>query len=909
MSRREEVFYPQEPGYEERRTLSGTSGHAVEREPNRAGTANREGAVSIIPGLLFQHVVQFFSHNEVVDVTPGLTKLLVVDNRLFVSTALQALKEFFYRPFPCAPFTPAPRRSSPASPSHPVADGETLSACAAELVPRSPRDAACPSPASRVSSQPKRQPASPPPTVLSPATLGAAAFAGADPLAAFSPPETGAHAFSPSTHHAAAKAVGGACASPPSDERDAARQDPKLRSEKDERAGTRQSPLARGASSQSLDRKPSLPAVSCLRMRSDLARGIGAHGVWLYDETAKVITGFMDDRELCAFFICWAYWLRAKHGGAPSPKPGAGRKGKGGRNGKPGDSASAGSRGTDRKGREPAGRDEVEKREACEEGREHSRSQSSVHASDPQEHLGQRGEDAAPPSSAVSPSRPSSSTSPSVSVPASRPCSSPLPSSISDDGAQSEETVFAILCGAPPPWTWTFQQWRGEWRSPAFLSGVFSHPSLFVVPAVSAAGSVLSSIVFSSAPELPFLAFSSSSVFCFEVPALSFLAYLSCLSWVLSLFCTPRRLISVSLLPSLSWHESHRSGFRCLRGLLSPFLCLFSLLQDAIARAVHRTQQTAARGLAASAAKQAPMIVITLRALLAHAVQHLRGDLPEFDLHVHHLQVGTFENIVTVGSGESVLSVIETLDESDISAVPVVNSRGAYVGCFTRQSFLLLALQAIHNNTPFDIEQPVGEALRQLKHQEEQLEQQRQARAAAALVAANPPDQHRLASSLYYHTFRASAYYGSACRTQDAFASRAGYSRPGLSPEPYAAYGVAPFGACPSGDGSGTSQGAKKPVLDSVVRLPHRPGVGFGLMSRMTSRESRRLDSQTGGLLVASVSLRDALLRVLFSPYRRVIFLDHEPRLRNSDGVGPRRVPRGIWSGSFLSCVHRERVF
>nr|CEL64155.1 TPA: CBS domain-containing protein [Neospora caninum Liverpool] len=806
MSRREEVFYPQEPGYEERRTLSGTSGHAVEREPNRAGTANREGAVSIIPGLLFQHVVQFFSHNEVVDVTPGLTKLLVVDNRLFVSTALQALKEFFYRPFPCAPFTPAPRRSSPASPSHPVADGETLSACAAELVPRSPRDAACPSPASRVSSQPKRQPASPPPTVLSPATLGAAAFAGADPLAAFSPPETGAHAFSPSTHHAAAKAVGGACASPPSDERDAARQDPKLRSEKDERAGTRQSPLARGASSQSLDRKPSLPAVSCLRMRSDLARGIGAHGVWLYDETAKVITGFMDDRELCAFFICWAYWLRAKHGGAPSPKPGAGRKGKGGRNGKPGDSASAGSRGTDRKGREPAGRDEVEKREACEEGREHSRSQSSVHASDPQEHLGQRGEDAAPPSSAVSPSRPSSSTSPSVSVPASRPCSSPLPSSISDDGAQSEETVFAILCGAPPPWTWTFQQWRAFYKTPS--------PVLYIEP---------------NRPPLEAL-----------------------------LLQLQNRSATVAL-----WNDE----------------------------------------------RQAPMIVITLRALLAHAVQHLRGDLPEFDLHVHHLQVGTFENIVTVGSGESVLSVIETLDESDISAVPVVNSRGAYVGCFTRQSFLLLALQAIHNNTPFDIEQPVGEALRQLKHQEEQLEQQRQARAAAALVAANPPDQHRLASSLYYHTFRASAYYGSACRTQDAFASRAGYSRPGLSPEPYAAYGVAPFGACPSGDGSGTSQGAKKPVLDSVVRLPHRPGVGFGLMSRMTSRESRRLDSQTGGLLVASVSLRDALLRVLFSPYRRVIFLDHEPRLRNSDGVGPRRVPRGIWSGSFLSCVHRERVF
>ncbi|KEP61634.1 UNVERIFIED_CONTAM: CBS domain-containing protein [Hammondia hammondi] len=784
MSRREEVYYSADQGGDGGRTYSGASAPVADRQthPNRA--TNREGATvsSVSPNLLFQHVVQFFSHNEVVDVTPGLSKLLVIDHRLFVSTALQALKEFFYKPFSCSPYPPVPRRSRLTSPAPMAAD--SLPACAEASPPSppfSPSDASssgCSS--SRPSFQSKRESASPPPSAAAappPATLGAAAFAGAAPLASFSPTETGpSNVPSPSPGSRAS-----ACSSGTSrgDEREvpflAAATEKQIRGEREERGG-----LAAHVVHAQLERQQNLP-VPCLRMRSELTRGVGAQGVWLYDEAAKVITGFMDDRELCAFFICWAYWLRAKQG--PPTGVGAGPTGgKAGRNAKcGGDSSAASSRGPDgsqgvrtREQRDEAGRSETEKREACEEGPSDA-SSLPAHA-DPGRSVGQREKAEAAEEGGKTDGRSSvfsSASSSSAAGPAaSAPASSPLPSALTDDGAQAEDTILAILCGAPPPWTWTFQQWRAFYKTPS--------PVLYIEP---------------NRPPLEAL-----------------------------LLQLQNRSATVAL-----WNDE----------------------------------------------RQVPMIVITLRALLAHAVQHLRGDLPEFNLSVHHLRVGTYENLVTVDSEESILSVLETLDDCDISAVPVVNARGAYVGCFTRQNFLLLALQAIHNNTSMDLELPVGDAIAQLRFQEEQFEQQRQARAAAAFVVSNP-DQTRLASSFYFNFRSSFCSHSVGSRPQDSgILSRPGYARPTVSPDPYASYAPGWSGAAGEDAHVAGVQGSKKPaVLDSVVRIAKSSG--SGQESRMLSGE-RKMDSQPG--TTSSVSLKDALLRVLFSPYRRVIFLDHEDRV------------------------------
>ncbi|EPT30746.1 CBS domain-containing protein [Toxoplasma gondii ME49] len=782
MSRREEVYYSADQGGDGGRAYSGTSTPVSDRQAHTSRATNREGATvsSVSPNLLFQHVVQFFSHNEVVDVTPCLSKLLVIDHRLFVSTALQALKEFFYKPFSCSPFPPVSRRARPSSPA-PAAD-DSLPACAeaSPLSPPSSSDASssgCYS--ARSSFHSKRESASRPSSAAAPppATLGAAAFAGAASLASFSPTETGpSKAPSPSLGSRAGACSGGTSRG---DEREvpflAAGTEEQMRSEREER-GARAAHVTHAP----LERQQSLP-VPCLRMRSELTRGVGAQGVWLYDEAAKVITGFMDDRELCAFFICWAYWLRAKQG--PPTGVGAGLTGgKAGRNAKGGgDSSAASSRGTDGKQdaptleqRDEAGRGETEKREVCVE--ELSDASSLPARADLGPSVEQREKAGAAEEGGKTDGLSSifsSASSPSTAGPAaSAPASSPLPPAFSDDDAQAEDTILAILCGAPPPWTWTFQQWRAFYKTPS--------PVLYIEP---------------NRPPLEAL-----------------------------LLQLQNRSATVAL-----WNDE----------------------------------------------RQVPMIVITLRALLAHAVQHLRGDLPEFNLSVHHLRVGTYENLVTVDSEESILSVIETLDDCDISAVPVVNARGAYVGCFTRQNFLLLALQAIHNNTSVDLELPVGDAIAQLRFQEEQFEQQRQARAAAAFVVSSP-DQTRLASSFYFN-FRSSFCNNSVgSRPQDSgILSRPGYARPTVSPDPYSSYAPAWSGAAGEDAHVAGVQCSKKPaVLDSVVRIAKSRG--SGQESRMPSGE-RKMDSQPG--TTSSVSLKDALLRVLFSPYRRVIFLDHEDRV------------------------------
>ncbi|PFH32388.1 CBS domain-containing protein [Besnoitia besnoiti] len=769
-------------------------------DPPRDGGERGAARIPIIPGLLFQHLVQFYSQNEVVDVTPGLTTLLVLDNRLFVSTALQvrrssrqnggnpALHLFLLAgsegvllqalDVPVSASTLSSHVSLFAGTlgcGRRLSSRSTLSSvCARQTVALQFRDRRAPRVCGGRESEEGLGGGHP---AISPATLGAAAFAGSSGLpsslasqppreARASPQGDDAGPADPCEGRAAAS--GGAAA-------------PRgFSGSVPEGAGSLQTPPARVMSSRSLpengQRGPSCPSsMSCLRMRRVLAQGVGAQGVWLYDESAKLVAGFMDEKELVAFFICWAHWLRER---MPQEELPAETEKTPGRSATPrrGGALSSSTSGKEGNSSEETQAGEADRgREGERDGCGPARSGRAAEAANGCSGAGasSAGGCASQRASQEGRERETERTEakkPQVSQPAgegaekegaSSPSSSP-PSTL-----RPTETMQQLLRRTPPPWTWTLQQWRAFYKTPS--------PVLYIHP---------------------------------DRPPIDAL-----------LLQLQNRTATVAL-----WN----------------------------------------------AERQTPMVVLTLCALLAHAVQHLRGDLPEFELSVQQLQVGTYRDIVTVDVEDSVLDAVETINECDISAVPVVDSRGAYVGCFTRQNFLLLALQAIHNGTPLDVDQPVGDALKQLRYQENRRAQQLQANAAAAQGGkARPLESARPSNSLPSHQLPSSQYpsvYSSSIRD-----GRAGFSgeRRGST---YASAHSQSFGGASQPHQHVAADGS---VFGSVVR--QSVGGGSAPLSRSASRESRC--SSRNDLPAPAVSIREAILRVLFSPYRRIIFLDSADRV------------------------------
>ncbi|PHJ22020.1 cbs domain-containing protein [Cystoisospora suis] len=836
--------------------------------------------------LLFQHMIQFYSHNEVVDVTPHLTKLLVLDSRLFVSTALQALKEFFYQPFSCIPLPlrhPSLAQASSAPPEHPPDPTAVSSPSPSPSSVSRSSPPQCSSPhgdSSRLSASTPAPDQSPPSSVET-TTAGSRKENLRSGQA--STPSSSPHSspFSPG------EAVGGVQQQHQGGG-DASKGLATLRHTAGPRslcaggsggasAGFSQSSLSRKNSARGHDLFPSRGASSrslpggslrnnCLRMRGEVAKGVGAQGVWLYDESARQVAGFMDEKELSAFFLWWAKWLQGRppdtdeevEKGTDIPTAG-----------QDGDSLFSGEAGENR-----------EKRERQEKGG----------AQEKTDHVGDdpRGD---------------SNGHTRTENPGGSYCSSPSYTSAPAAVEALLAEVSAGLRGSAKReeadlYLERTQELRKEGETPRKSEDGGK------IVCVSGAGQRTETKTdakkMSATAVAQEKAENGCTSTCVRNPVAGHSRGLSTAGG-----CTPESrkrkegategheeshkrdgFCGADASSALTGKNLERQPEECVASSPSP-VSLFSgsdvASEDDILlnapppwtwtlqqwRMVYKTpspvlyiqpdrppldalllqlQNRTATVALWNAERQIPMIVLTFRALLVHAVQHLRGDLPEFDLAVQDLRVGTYTELLQVPRETPLFSVVEQMNARDVAAVPVVDSKGAYTGCFTRQHFLLLALQCMHNGSQLDMEEAVGDVLAQVTHQEEQLKKQR-----AAL--------NELAAASREH-MRTSHY---------------GYRHGGGGPS----FTLGENGRTPvkaHSDSLSTE-------FDSVVRrVAVKPSTdlsksGNGGVGEGQVEAAGGDDDTEDNFSSPPVTVREAILRVLFSPLRRVILLDSEGRL------------------------------
>ncbi|KAF8820442.1 CBS domain-containing protein [Cardiosporidium cionae] len=110
--------------------------------------------------------------------------------------------------------------------------------------------------------------------------------------------------------------------------------------------------------------------------------------------------------------------------------------------------------------------------------------------------------------------------------------------------------------------------------------------------------------------------------------------------------------------------------------------------------------------------RSAPLSFLSPINLLALLVQNLRGNFNQFDLNLkEHLKVGTYEDVVTVQGSTSISETIHLLRKKQISTIPITESDGTYIGCFSENHFLQLLFKSFTENFSIQPDLPILQLL------------------------------------------------------------------------------------------------------------------------------------------------------------------------------------------------------
>lgn len=101
--------------------------------------------------------------------------------------------------------------------------------------------------------------------------------------------------------------------------------------------------------------------------------------------------------------------------------------------------------------------------------------------------------------------------------------------------------------------------------------------------------------------------------------------------------------------------------------------------------------------------RASPLGFVTLTCLLGLIVQQLKGRYSIFRENIKSsLKIGTFTNIATVHVDSTFCEAVRVIRDRNISAVPLVDANGCYIGCFTKNHFMHVIARAIQNSLPID---------------------------------------------------------------------------------------------------------------------------------------------------------------------------------------------------------------
>jgi len=107
---------------------------------------------------------------------------------------------------------------------------------------------------------------------------------------------------------------------------------------------------------------------------------------------------------------------------------------------------------------------------------------------------------------------------------------------------------------------------------------------------------------------------------------------------------------------------------------------------------------------------------VTYTHVLEHLVTHFREQRRLFDDSVYDLGIGTYTNVITVQPHQTLSECLHLMDIHNLSAVPVVDARGAVMDVYSRSDITFLAKASDAQDAIKNLDLTLGDVLSQQRH-------------------------------------------------------------------------------------------------------------------------------------------------------------------------------------------------